>query len=334
MKFIDEALITVTAGHGGKGCVSFRREKFVQLGGPNGGNGGRGGHVIFQSDEGMSTLIDFQYLRHFEAERGEHGMGSMKDGKDGQDIIIKVPVGTLIYNNDTGELLKDFKEGEEHFLAVKGGLGGRGNTFFKSSINQAPDHAQPGLPGEEKNLRLELKLLADVGLIGFPNAGKSTLLSVTTHAKPKIADYPFTTLTPHLGVVMGYHPFTMADIPGLIEGAHEGVGLGDRFLKHIERTGIFVHLISLSPDEVLPVEKRYEMIRKELLHFNPEFEKKNEVIALTKKDLISNEDELKKMVEPFKKMGRKFFVISAVTRAGLDEFLDYLRETLGDKQDQ
>lgn len=332
MKFIDEALIKVTAGHGGKGCVSFRREKFVPLGGPNGGNGGRGGHVIFQSDDSMSTLIDFQYRRHFEADRGEHGMGSMKDGKDGQDIIIKVPVGTLIYNNDTGTLLKDFTQGGETFRAVEGGLGGRGNTFFKSSINQAPDRAQPGLPGEEKNLRLELKLLADVGLIGFPNAGKSTLLSVTTHAKPKIADYPFTTLSPHLGVVMGYHAFTMADIPGLIEGAHQGVGLGDRFLKHIERTGIVVHLISLSPDEILPLETRYEMIRKELLQFNPDFEKKHEVIALTKKDLINNEDELKKVRHPFEKLDRKVFVISAVTRDGLNELLDYLRETLVHKK--
>ncbi|MDO8518593.1 MAG: GTPase ObgE, partial [Deltaproteobacteria bacterium] len=286
MKFIDEAKINVAAGNGGKGCVSFRREKWVPRGGPDGGNGGKGGDVVFKVHEGLTTLMDLQYKKHFKASDGRNGKGSQQDGRGGPDVILHVPPGTLLYDDDSGKCLADLKKLDDTFIVTKGGRGGKGNAFFTTATRQAPRFAQEGEAGEEKNLRLELKLLADVGLIGFPNAGKSTFLSTVSKARPKIADYPFTTLTPFLGVVThkSYPPFTIADLPGLIEGAHEGHGLGIKFLKHIERTRIFLHLISLGPDEVVPVETRYEKIRKELKAYNPAFARRPQIIVLTKLD--------------------------------------------------
>ena len=326
MKFIDEAIIEVQGGNGGKGCISFRREKWIPRGGPDGGNGGKGGDVIFKADEGLTTLMDFRYKKHYEAQRGVHGKGSQQDGHAGSDIVLTVPVGTLIYNDETNEVLADLEKQDEKILAARGGRGGKGNAFFKSATHQAPRFAQPGEEGEKRTLRLELKLLADVGLVGFPNAGKSTLLSVISKARPKIADYPFTTLVPNLGMVIhrSYPPYTVADIPGLIEGAHEGSGLGDQFLRHIERTKVICHLVSLGPDEQQTPWERFRTIRQELKSYDASFAKRKTVVVLTKSDLLKSKKDSYDVPAFFRKKKLPVFVISAVTREGLDDLLEYL----------
>ncbi|MBX7148558.1 GTPase ObgE [bacterium] len=325
MKFVDEAIIEIKSGAGGRGCVAFRREKYVPRGGPNGGNGGRGGDVLAKATKKLSTLMDFRYKKHFKAPDGGIGMGSLKAGRQGEDLILELPLGTLIYDADTEELLADLVDENQVVTLALGGRGGRGNTAFKSSVNQAPRQAEPGGEAVERRIRLELKLLADVGLVGMPNAGKSTLLSSISHAHPKIADYPFTTLTPNLGVVElpGYQSFTMADIPGLIEGAHEGHGLGIQFLRHIERTKVFLHLVSLGPDEPLEPYKRYQLINKELNAFDVSFKRRNQIILLTKADLLTKK-EVAKVVTLFKKTKKKVFVISSITRDGLKDLLKYI----------
>lgn len=326
MKFIDEAVIHVAAGHGGAGAVSFRREKYVPRGGPDGGNGGKGGDVVLQVEKGMSTLMDLRAQKHVRAKDGGSGGGAMRDGAAGPDVILRVPIGTMAFDDDSGELLADLTEDGQVFCVAQGGRGGKGNTHFKSSRHQAPQHAQPGEDGTHLTLRLELKLLADVGLVGEPNAGKSTLLSVISKAHPKIADYPFTTLTPVLGVVShkNFSPFTVADIPGLIEGAHEGHGLGLQFLKHIERTRLFLHLVSISPDETCTPLKRFQTIQKELIKYDPEFSKRPVAVVLTKIDLASSAKELKKVEAQFERKKLKVFPISSATGAGLVKLLDYM----------
>jgi GTPase len=326
MKFIDEAKITVKAGDGGRGCVSFRREKYIPKGGPDGGNAGKGGDVVFVADSRLSSLLDFQYKREFEAERGEHGMGSLCSGRNGHDLRIHLPVGTLIKDAETGELLADLVEDGREYICCKGGRGGKGNAHFATSTHQTPRFAQPGEPGEARILKLELKLLADVGIIGFPNAGKSTLISHISAAKPKIADYPFTTLVPHLGVVQygDFGGYVVADIPGLIEGAHEGKGLGIKFLKHIERTRLFIHVLDLSPfTERDPVED-FKTVNKELKAFNQELAKRPQVVALNKVDITEANDALPELLKFFKGLGIKVFPISAATGKGLGELINHV----------
>lgn len=319
MKFLDQAKIFVKSGDGGKGCVSFRREKYIEFGGPNGGDGGKGGSVIFEAVENLNTLIDFRYRQHFKAPRGQHGMGSEMCGAKGEDLIIKVPVGTEIVAEDGETVLADMVKPGQRFLIAKGGDGGRGNIHFKSSTNQAPRYAEPGWPGEEKWVWLKLKIIADVGLIGLPNAGKSTLLAAVTRARPKIADYPFTTIYPNLGVAwVDSREIVLADIPGLIEGAHEGVGLGDRFLKHVERCSAFLHLIDATADDVV---LSYQTIRKELELYKADLLKKPEVVALNKCDSLS-EDDIAAKIKALQKDGvKKVFAISAVAKSGLAETL-------------
>lgn len=262
MKFLDEAKIFIKSGDGGPGCISFRREKYIEYGGPDGGDGGKGGDVVVEAVDNLNTLIDYRYQQHFKAERGHHGMGANRSGRNGKDIILKVPIGTQIFHDDKETLLADLTEGGQRIVLLKGGIGGRGNTHFKTSTNQAPRRADTGMPGEELWIWLRLKLIADAGLIGLPNAGKSTFLAATSRAKPKIADYPFTTLHPNLGVVyIDQKEFVLADIPGLIEGAHEGHGLGTRFLGHVERCSVLIHLIDGTQEDPL---KAYQTIRDEL----------------------------------------------------------------------
>lgn len=332
MKFIDEAVITLKAGDGGRGCVSFRREKFVPRGGPDGGNGGHGGEVEFVAKPGLSTLMDFHYNRRFEAGRGEHGMGSGMDGRGGGNVEIPVPCGTSVYDAASGELLADLVADGQRYVAVRGGRGGRGNAFFTSSTNQAPKYAQPGEPGEEREVRLELKLLADVGLIGLPNAGKSTFLSVVSNAHPKIAGYPFTTLSPVLGVVKykDANPFVIADLPGLIEGAHDGRGMGDKFLKHCERTRAYLHLVSLSPDETEDPLARFDLIEKELASYDPGFKKKKKLVLLTKCELVEAA-EAEKVTKAFKKRKVQPLAISSVTGQNVQEVLAAVLELLKSK---
>lgn len=326
MRFIDEAQITVKAGDGGSGCVSFRREKYVPKGGPDGGNAGAGGAVIFIADVRLSSLLDFRYRRIYEAERGEHGMGSLCSGRDGEDLKIRVPAGTLIKDLDSGEALADLVSDGQTYVCCKGGRGGKGNAHFKTATHQTPRFAQPGEPGEFKTLKLELKLLADVGIIGFPNAGKSTLISRISAAKPKIADYPFTTLVPNLGVVKygGFGGFVVADIPGLIEGAHEGKGLGSKFLKHIERTGIFIHVIDLSPMTERDPKNDFKAVNKELKSFNPELSKRPQVVALNKVDITESRHTAGSLLKFFFRLGIKVLPISAVTGEGIPELIDYV----------
>lgn len=325
MKFIDEALIDIKAGGGGRGCVSFRREKYIPRGGPDGGNGGKGGDVCITAAAGLSSLLDFKYKKHYVAERGEHGQGSNCTGRDGQDIIIKVPVGTVVKDAETGEVIEDMVVDGQSIIIAKGGRGGKGNAHFTTSTHQAPKFAQPGEAGEERQLKLELKLLADVGIIGFPNAGKSTLISHISAAKPKIADYPFTTLQPHLGVVKfgEYQDFVVADIPGLIEGAHRGKGLGIKFLKHIERTSMFIHLIDISPQTGRDPKKDFEIINKELKAWDPDMAKKPQVVALNKTDITEAREGLNGLLEFFKIKGLTAFAVSAVTGEGLDRLIKY-----------
>jgi GTP-binding protein len=332
MKFIDEAVITLKAGDGGRGCVSFRREKFVPRGGPDGGNGGHGGEVAFVARPGLSTLMDFHYNRRFEAGRGEHGMGSGMDGRGGGNVEIPLPCGTVVYDAASGELLADLVTDGERYVVARGGRGGRGNAFFTSSTNQAPKYAQPGEPGEVREVRLELKLLADVGLIGLPNAGKSTFLSVVSNAHPKIAGYPFTTLSPVLGVVKykDANPFVIADLPGLIEGAHDGRGMGDKFLKHCERTRAYLHLVSLSPDETEEPLARFDMIEKELASYDPGFKKKKKLILLTKRELVDEKDAAR-VEKAFKARKLRVLAISSVTGKHIPETLTAVLELLKSK---
>jgi len=318
MKFVDEVKIHVKSGDGGRGCLSFRREKFIPLGGPDGGDGGNGGNVWFRVDSGLSTLLDFRYKVHYKAERGAHGMGKNRHGKGGEDLFISVPPGTLIYDDDSGELLADLTAKDQQMLLLKGGMGGRGNARFVTSTNRAPRHTQPGMPGEERNLRLQLKLLADVGLVGMPNAGKSTLISSVSAARPKIADYPFTTLIPNLGVVAygGYKSFVMADIPGLIQGASEGHGLGTRFLRHVERTNLFLHLVDASSmQEGDPIEN-FEIINRELERHDPELLAKQQFVVLTKQDITEVRERLSELVPYFEARGYRVFPLSAATGDG------------------
>ncbi|HXX81085.1 MAG TPA: GTPase ObgE, partial [Thermodesulfovibrionales bacterium] len=287
MQFVDYVKIMVKAGDGGRGCVSFRREKYVPRGGPNGGDGGRGGHIILRADHELNTLLDLRYQRHYRAKRGQHGMGKDMHGRDGDDLIIPVPVGTVVKDEETGEILGDLDADEKEFIAAKGGKGGLGNAHFATPTRQAPTFAQPGQEGEEKTLIIELKLLADVGLIGLPNAGKSTLISVISAAKPKIADYPFTTLAPNLGVVKleNFRSFVIADIPGLIEGAHKGAGLGFQFLRHVERTSLLLHLIDISKMSSGDPVDNLTTINRELEFHSGTLMKKPQIVVATKLDV-------------------------------------------------
>lgn len=330
MKFIDEAKIYLKAGKGGNGCLSFRREKYRPFGGPDGGNGGKGGDIIFVADAQMTTLIDFKYRRHYIASNGEHGKGSDMNGRNAEPLIVKVPVGTLVFNDETNELIAEFTFDGQRKIIAKGGRGGYGNLHFKSSTNQAPRIATKGELGEELTVRLELKLFADVGIIGLPNAGKSTLISIVSNARPKIADYPFTTLVPNLGVVRYSDElsFVMADTPGLIKDAHKGVGLGDRFLRHIERCKIFVHIVAYNPDR--DIIRDIDDINYELRMYNPELVKRPQIIAINKIDLIEDKNEIKKIVYKTKTKFKKYKVIpiSSITREGIRELLDTIAKTI------
>ncbi len=323
LMFVDEAQIWVKAGDGGNGCVSFRREKFVPKGGPDGGDGGRGGHVYFEAAGDLDTLLDFAGKHHWRAENGRAGQGSNKSGADGQDLVIRVPPGTLIYDADWNLLLKDLHEVGMRVLVCKGGKGGRGNKTFATATHQTPREFEPGKPGQERNLRLELKLIADVGLVGLPNAGKSTLISRCSAARPKIAAYPFTTLEPVLGIVglSDFRRFVMADIPGLIEGASEGAGLGHDFLKHIERTAIIVHILDLMPmDGTDPVDN-YHTIRAELERHSQVLADKPEVIVANKVDLDPDDERLAHVQE---RLGPDILAISAATGQGIKELTELL----------
>ncbi|MBI2082071.1 MAG: GTPase ObgE [Deltaproteobacteria bacterium] len=320
MKFIDEARIFVKAGDGGNGCVSFRREKFIPRGGPNGGDGGKGGDVIFLGDPNLTTLLDFKYKKHFRAPHGDHGQGSDCYGRAGEDLVIRLPLGTVVYEDETNRIVAEIEtKGQEEVIA-SGGRGGRGNMHFASSTNQAPRRAEKGTPGEERWVRLELKLLADVGLIGFPNAGKSTLLSAISQARPKIADYPFTTKAPVLGVTRyGEKSFTVADLPGLIEGASHGAGLGFKFLKHIEKTRLLLHLIDANdPSHPEPFHS-YELIRQELATYNPELLDRPEIVVFTKGDLPEVQKKVKESKPLFK--GKITLLISAATGLGIESLI-------------
>jgi len=328
VKFFDETFISVQSGNGGRGCVSFRREKFIPRGGPDGGDGGKGGDVILKSTSQRRTLYPFRFKRDFKAKNGGHGQGRQKTGKNGEDLIIEIPPGTLIKDGETDDLIKDFTQPGESFIVAKGGRGGQGNYRFKTSTHRAPRFAQPGEPGQFLKLKLELKLIADVGLIGLPNAGKSTLISAISSATPKIADYPFTTLTPILGVVQtGWgKPFVVADIPGLIEGAHKGAGLGIRFLRHIERTHILVHLIDTSTIDPQDPLAGYETINAELAGYSPQLVKKHQILVLNKMDLPGTDQTAKILQEMIK--DREVLLISAVTRQGVDQLISRIIERL------
>jgi GTP-binding protein len=319
MKFLDVAKVYIASGSGGNGCVSFRREKFIEYGGPNGGNGGRGGDVWAEAVENLNTLIDYRYQQHLKAQNGQHGMGKEMTGFNGEDATLRVPVGTQIYEEDGETLIYDLAEPGQRVLLLKGGNGGFGNAHFKSSTNQAPRHANPGQPAEEKTIILKLKLIADAGLIGLPNAGKSTFLSRASAARPKIADYPFTTLTPQLGMVrIDTNDFVLADLPGLIEGAHEGSGLGDRFLGHAERCGVVLHLVDGTQSEIV---RAYRTIRHELEAYGHGLADKPEIVALNKIDAIPKGALARKLAALAKISGKEVFAISGVSGEGVNEVL-------------
>ncbi|MGO9047583.1 MAG: GTPase ObgE [Xanthobacteraceae bacterium] len=319
MKFLDEAKVYIRSGDGGNGCVSFRREKFIEFGGPNGGDGGKGGDVIAEAVEGLNTLIDYRFQQHFFAKNGGGGMGKDRHGANGADAVLKVPVGTQIYEEDGEALLADLTERGQRVVLARGGNGGFGNAHFKSSTNRAPRRANPGQPGGEHTLRLRLKLIADAGIVGLPNAGKSTFLAAVSAAKPKIADYPFTTLQPQLGVVeIDAREFVLADIPGLIEGAHQGVGLGDRFLGHVERCRVLLHLIDGTGGDA---GLAYNTVREELAAYGQGLADKAEIVALNKADALTP-DEIKQQVETLKRAAKEEpFVISAVSGDGVQQVL-------------
>lgn len=326
MKFLDQAKIYVKSGDGGRGAVSFRREKYVERGGPDGGNGGRGGDIIFRAKGDMNTLIDFRYMQHFRAPSGKGGEGRDKTGAGGDDIVIDVPVGTEIIDEDKETVLTDMIEEGQTVKFLVGGDGGFGNAHYKSATNQAPRKSTPGWPGEERNVWLRLKLIADAGLVGLPNAGKSTFLANVSRAKPKIADYPFTTLHPNLGVVKaGDYSFMIADIPGLIEGAHEGKGLGDRFLGHVERTSVLLHLVDMTQDNFI---ENYHTIRNELKEYGAGLVDKQEIVALTKMDALGEELAEDQAQEFEKATGIKPYIISSVSNQNLDIILFKLAEVI------
>lgn len=326
MKFIDEVRIYARSGKGGDGAIAWLREKYRPFGGPAGGDGGKGGDIVFIADPNVGTLLDYRYTREHVAKDGERGGGKNCHGSDSEDRIIRVPVGTQIYDDASGELLKDLNVTWEKWIALPGGKGGKGNARFATPTNQSPKHADPGEPAQERHLRLELKLLADVGLVGYPNAGKSTLLSRVSAAKPKIADYPFTTLTPNLGVVKAGEgrTFVIADIPGLIEGASEGVGLGIRFLRHIERTALFLHVIDLADPEDGGPWSRFEKVEAELLKYKEELGDRPAFVAANKMDLPDAKENLKKLKKRFEKRGLTVFPISGVTGEGIDALVHAL----------
>lgn len=319
---IDAATVELKAGDGGDGCRSFRREKFVPRGGPDGGDGGNGGDIVFEADAGRSTLADFRYRRHYKAERGRHGMGARKRGRDGEDIVLRVPVGTILRNRETGEVIADLDEPGMRVVAAAGGRGGKGNARFATATTQAPTRCEPGRPGDEIIVDLELKLIADVGLVGLPNAGKSTMLSTISAARPKIGDYPFTTLSPVLGLVpFGIDQgFVVADLPGIIEGAHEGKGLGDRFLKHIERTRVIVVLVDSSDEDP---EESYRVIVGELERYGEGLDEKPRIVVLTKADVGVGTD-----ASGFRFGGERVLVVSSVSGQGIEEMKRAVRELL------
>lgn len=319
MKFLDLAKIYIKAGDGGNGCIGFRREKFIEFGGPDGGDGGNGGDVVIQCVENLNTLIDYRYQQHFKAERGIDGAGKNRAGANGEDFIVKVPPGTVVLAEDQETVLAEMTEVGQSYVAAHGGNGGFGNAHFKSATNQAPRHANPGRPGEELTIWLRLKLIADAGLVGLPNAGKSTFLATVSAAKPKIADYPFTTLHPNLGVVRaGDKDFVLADIPGLIEGAHEGAGLGTRFLGHVERTQVLLHLVDATQEDV---GEAYRTVRRELKAYDLDLAKKKEIVALSKIDSLDAETLAERLAELQKAARKKPIALSAVSGAGVKDAL-------------
>ncbi len=324
MQFIDEARVHVRAGDGGKGAVAFRREKFVPKGGPSGGDGGDGASVIMVVDGGLSTLLDFRYRKEYQAPSGQPGANKDKYGRAGEDLILRVPPGTQIFDETSGQLLADLRRDGERFVVARGGRGGRGNIHFATPTDRAPRRSEPGLPGEELDLRLELKLLADVGLLGFPNVGKSSLIARISAARPKIADYPFTTLVPNLGMVRltGERSFVVADVPGLIEGAHNGTGLGDRFLRHLERTRVLVHLLDATAGNGRTPLRDYEALNRELRLFDPRLAERPQIVAINKIDLPDVRRRLKTIAAPFKRRGLELFAISAATGEGVPQLLE------------
>jgi GTP-binding protein len=330
MKFIDEVKIIASSGDGGRGGLSFRREKFIPKGGPDGGDGGDGGDIILRVDEGLGTLLDLRYKGRYRAHNGSPGLGKTMHGKNGESLVIKVPPGTLVYDAETDELLSDLTHSNQEVVLLKGGRGGRGNARFATSTNRAPRHFQTGTPGEEKQLRLELKLLADIGLVGLPNAGKSTLITAVSAARPKIADYPFTTLIPNLGVVSygGFKSFVMADIPGLIEGASEGQGLGTRFLKHVERTDLFLHLVDISSMQSGDPEANFAIINRELHSHNPELAAKPQLVGISKLDFTEVREQADRYRQQFEQQGYQVFCFSAVTGEGIPELVRALGAAL------
>jgi GTP-binding protein len=336
MKFIDEVKIRVIAGDGGRGCVSFRREKFVPRGGPNGGNGGKGGNVIALADPQLTTLLDLRYQKQYQAGRGEHGLGKDQHGKTGEDRVIKVPVGTIIRDAATGELIGDLKEANQHVIVAVGGRGGKGNAHFVSSTHRSPRFAQPGEPGEDKELEIELRLLADVGIIGLPNAGKSTLIAAISAVRPKIADYPFTTLVPNLGVV-GYaegKSFVVADIPGLIEGAHQGHGLGHKFLRHVTRTSLLIHLLDASNIDQEDPLAQWKTVNRELELFDPELGQKPQIVAANKIDLPAGKNNAKVLAKKLPKDYQPLLTLSAATTEGVRTFVQYVGMKLEEMKQQ
>jgi GTP-binding protein len=335
MQFVDYVKIHVKSGDGGRGCVSFRREKYVPRGGPDGGDGGRGGHVIIRTTDELNTLLDLRYQREYRAEKGQHGMGKKMHGKNGEDLIIPVPVGTVVRDAESKDIIIDLDRDGAQEIIAKGGRGGLGNSHFATPVRQAPRFAQPGEEGEERWLILELKLLADIGLIGLPNAGKSTFLSAISSARPKIADYPFTTLRPVLGVVKleDYKSFVVADIPGLIEGAHRGVGLGFQFLRHVERTSVLLHLVDISEMAEGDPAENFEKINKELELYSPQLVEKPQIVVGTKLDIAGNGERLERLENYCKTKGIRFFPVSAATGSGIRNLLSYLSVKLEEIRD-
>ena len=328
--FVDQVAIIAQAGDGGDGCSSFRREKYVPLGGPDGGDGGRGGDVVLETDPNLTTLIDLRYQKTYRAEHGNPGKGKQMTGKSGKNLLIRLPPGTLVKDKDSGELLVDLKEAHQQFIVAKGGNGGHGNLHFQSSTQRAPRKLEPGWPGGSRNLFLELKLLADVGIMGFPNAGKSTLISKISNARPKIADYPFTTLVPNLGVVRlaEGESFVAADIPGLIEGAHTGKGLGHQFLKHIERTRLLLHLIDFSDLDKDAILSRYHKLQLELKRFSPELAQKPQILVATKADDPQSQQNILDLQSSMAELNPSFFMISSLTGEGIQTLLWKIKEGL------
>ncbi|MCB1439527.1 MAG: GTPase ObgE [Nitratireductor sp.] len=330
MKFLDQAKIYIRSGNGGAGAVSFLRMKFQEFGGPDGGDGGKGGDVWIEAVEGLNTLIDYRYQQHYKAKTGMHGMGRNRTGGKGGDVVLKVPVGTQVYEEDNETLIADLDELGQRVLLARGGNGGFGNAYFKSSTNQAPRHANPGLEGIERTLWLRLKLIADAGIIGLPNAGKSTFLASVSRARPKIGDYPFTTLHPNLGVAhIDSREFVIADIPGLIEGAHEGAGIGDRFLGHVERTNVLLHLVSAVNEDV---GEAYHTVRREIEAYEHGLAEKPEVVALSQIDILSPEARQEKVAELQEACGAKPLELSSVSREGIDKVLRALAALIEDKR--